>query len=127
MAGQSPLRLSGIGMLGVFLALIVLAPVVARPAALVLGRWLPVVRGIVGRLAQQNAARNPKRTASTGSALMIGLGIVSLFLVVNASLRASLDDTVDNQFRGDVVIDSGGKKITLDAVRQTIDGKQVTP
>ena len=106
--GQSPLRLSGLGMLGVFLALIVLAPVAARPAALVLGRWLPVVRGIVGRLAQQNAARNPKRTASTGSALMIGLGIVSLFLVVNASLRASLDDTVDNQFRGDVVIDSGG-------------------
>ncbi|HET8620420.1 MAG TPA: FtsX-like permease family protein, partial [Acidimicrobiales bacterium] len=94
--GQSPLRLSGLGMLGVFLALIVLAPVAARPAALVLGRWLPVVRGIVGRLAQQNAARNPKRTASTGSALMIGLGIVSLFLVVNASLRASLDDTVDN-------------------------------
>jgi putative ABC transport system permease protein len=108
LAGQSALRVSGVGMLGVFLALIVAAPVAARPAALVLGRWLPVVRGIVGRLAQQNAARNPKRTASTGSALMIGLGIVSLFLVVNASLRASLDDTVDNQFRGDVVIDSGG-------------------
>ena len=112
MAGQSPLRLSGIGMLGVFLALIVLAPVVARPAALVLGRALPVVRGVVGRLAQQNAARNPRRTGSTGSALMIGLGIVSLFLVVNASLRASLDDTVDNQFEGDVVIDSGGSFIT---------------
>jgi putative ABC transport system permease protein len=108
LGGQSALRVSGVGMLGVFLALIVAAPVAARPAALVLGRWLPVVRGIVGRLAQQNAARNPKRTASTGSALMIGLGIVSLFLVVNASLRASLDDTVDNQFRGDVVIDSGG-------------------
>ena len=106
--GQSPLRVSGLGMLGVFLALIVVAPIAARPAALVLGRWLPLVRGVVGRLAQQNAARNPKRTASTGSALMIGLGIVSLFLVVNASLRASLDDTVDNQFRGDVVIDSGG-------------------
>ena len=106
MAGQSSLRLSGLGMLGVFVALIVLAPVVARPA-LALGRALPVVR-VVGRLAQQNAARNPKRTGSTGSALMIGLGIVSLFLVVNASLRASLDDTVDNQFEGDVVIDSGG-------------------
>jgi putative ABC transport system permease protein len=107
LAGQSPLRLSGFGMLGVFLALIVLAPVVARPAALALGRVLPLVRGVVGRLAQQNAARNPRRTGSTGSALMIGLGIVSLFLVVNASLRASLDDTVDNQFRGDVVIDTG--------------------
>jgi putative ABC transport system permease protein len=112
LAGQSPLRLSGLGMLGVFLALIVLAPVVARPAALVLGRVLPALRGVVGRLAQQNAARNPRRTGSTASALMIGLGIVSLFLVVNASLRASLDDTVDNQFRGDVVIDSGGSFVS---------------
>ena len=38
---------------------------------------------------------------------MIGLGIVSLFLVVNASLRASLDDTIDNRFSGDLVVDSG--------------------
>ena len=112
MAGQSSLRLSALGMLGVFVAMIVLAPVVARPAALALGRALPLVRGVVGRLAQQNAARNPRRTGSTGSALMIGLGIVSLFLVVNASLRASLDDTVDNQFEGDVVIDSGGSFVS---------------
>ena len=83
----------------VFLALIVAAPLAARPASLGLGTPLPRVRGIVGRLAQQNAARNPKRTASTASALMIGLGIVSLFLVVNASLRASLDDTIDNRFQ----------------------------
>jgi putative ABC transport system permease protein len=105
--GQSPLRLSGGGMLGVFVALIVLGPIAVRPASLGMGKPLPALRGIIGRLAQQNAARNPKRTASTASALMIGLGIVSLFLVINASLRASLDDTVDNRFSGDVVIDSG--------------------
>ena len=38
---------------------------------------------------------------------MIGLGIVSLFLVINASIRASLDHMVDDRFRGDVVIDAG--------------------
>lgn len=103
----SPLRVSGLGMGGLFVGTIVLGPVLARPASLGLGRPLPRLRGIVGRLAQQNAARNPRRTASTAAALMIGLGIVSLFLVVNASLRASLDDTVDNRFSGDVVIDSG--------------------
>ena len=103
----SRLQVSGVGMLCGFLAMIVLGPVVVRPASLTVGRTLPAVRGIVGRLAQQNAARNPRRTASTASALMIGLGIVSLFLVVNASLRASLDDTVDNRFSGDVVVDSG--------------------
>lgn len=105
--GQSPLRASGVGMLCLFVAMIVLGPIAARPASLGMGRPLPALRGIVGRIAQQNAARNPKRTASTASALMIGLGIVSLFLVVNASLRASLDDTVDNRFRGDFVIDAG--------------------
>ena len=103
----SPLRVAGAGMLCVFVALIVAGPLAARPASLGLGTPLPRVRGIVGRLAQQNAARNPKRTASTASALMIGLGIVSLFLVVNASLRASLDHTIDNRFRGDLVVDSG--------------------
>jgi len=107
-AGLTPIKVAGAGMVAVFLALIVLGPVVARPVALALGRLLPAVRGIVGRLAQQNAARNPRRTASTASALLIGLGIVSLFLVVNASLRASLDDTVDHRFRGDLVVDSGG-------------------
>ncbi len=103
----SPLRVAGAGMLCLFVALIVAGPLAARPASLGLGTPLPRLRGIVGRLAQQNAARNPKRTASTASALMIGLGIVSLFLVVNASLRASLDDTIDNRFRGDLVVDSG--------------------
>jgi putative ABC transport system permease protein len=105
--GQSPLRLSGGGMLAVFVATIVLGPIAARPASLGMGRPLPAVRGIVGRLAQQNAARNPKRTASTATALMIGLGIVSLFLVINASLRASLDHMVDDRFSGDIVIDAG--------------------
>jgi putative ABC transport system permease protein len=104
---QPPLRVSGAGMLCLFLGMIVLGPVAARPASLRLGWPLPVLRGIIGRLAQQNAARNPRRTASTAAALMIGLGIVSMFLVVNASLRASLDDSVDNRFSGDLVIDSG--------------------
>jgi putative ABC transport system permease protein len=101
------LSAAGFGVFLVFAALVILGPIAARPAATTIGRPLPVLRGVVGRLAQQNAARNPKRTASTGSALMIGLGIVSLFLVFNASLRQSIDDSVDDRFSGDFVIDSG--------------------
>jgi putative ABC transport system permease protein len=78
------ITVAGLGVFFVFAALVILGPIAARPAAAVLGRPLPAIRGVVGRLAQQNAARNPKRTASTGSALMIGLGIVSLFFVFNA-------------------------------------------
>lgn len=105
--GLSPLQLAGAGMGCLFLALIAGGPLAARPASLGVGTPLRRLRGIVGRLAQQNAARNPTRTASTASALMIGLGIVSLFLVVNASLRASLDRTIDDRFHGDLVVDAG--------------------
>jgi putative ABC transport system permease protein len=104
--GDAGIQVAGLGVFLVFAALVILGPIAARPSAAVLGSPLRL-RGIVGRLAQQNAARNPKRTASTGSALMIGLGIVTLFLVFNASLRKSLDDSVDDRFRGDFVIDAG--------------------
>jgi putative ABC transport system permease protein len=105
--GDAGIQVAGLGVFLVFAALVILGPIAARPSAAVLGGPLPRLRGIVGRLAQQNAARNPKRTASTGSALMIGLGIVTLFLVFNASLRKSIDDSVDDRFRGDFVIDAG--------------------
>jgi putative ABC transport system permease protein len=98
---------SGGGALAVFLAAVLLGPVVARPASVAVGAPLPVARGIVGRLAQQNAARNAKRTASTASALMVGVGVVTLVMVADASMRASIDELVDAQFRGDFVVDGG--------------------
>jgi putative ABC transport system permease protein len=106
-AAQQDLPWAGGGALVAFTALVILGPVIARPTSVVIGAPLPAIRGVIGRLAQQNAARNPKRTASTASALMIGLGIVTLVLVANASVRASIDDLVDDQFGGDFVVDSG--------------------
>ncbi|HEX8803830.1 MAG TPA: FtsX-like permease family protein, partial [Acidimicrobiales bacterium] len=102
-----------------------LGPVAARPTSLAMGSPLPAVRGVVGRLAQQNAARNPRRTASTASALMIGVGIVTLVLVANASVRASIDALIDDQFGGDFVVDSGavfGSGGLPSTVAETIDG-----
>jgi putative ABC transport system permease protein len=95
------------GMLLVFIALVVFGPLAARPATTVIGGPVTKVKGVVGRLAQQNSARNPKRTGLTGSALMIGMGIVTLMLVFNASLRKSIDDFVDERFQGDFVVDAG--------------------
>jgi putative ABC transport system permease protein len=106
-ATERDLAWAGGGAFVAFTALVILGPVGAKPISVLIGSPLPVVRGIVGRLAQQNAARNPKRTASTASALMIGLGIVTLVLVANASVRASIDDLVEDQFGGDYVVDSG--------------------
>jgi putative ABC transport system permease protein len=55
--------------------------------------------GTVGRLSVENAQRNRRRTAATASALMIGLALVSAISVIAASTTASINDSVDRQFR----------------------------
>ena len=54
----------------------------------------------------RNARRNPRRTAGTASALMVGVAVVTLFTVFAASLKASVDDATSRSFRGDLVISS---------------------
>jgi putative ABC transport system permease protein len=97
----------GAGVALAFLGLLLLGPVLARPFSRGIGAPVGRVRGVTGDLAKENAGRNPKRTAATAQALMIGVLIVSFFLVVNASLRASIDAFLDDSFTGDFVIDSG--------------------
>jgi putative ABC transport system permease protein len=62
--------------------------------------------GFTGRLAGENALRDPRRTGATASALMIGLALVSLIGVLAASLNSSVDDQVDNEFSADYVVQS---------------------
>jgi putative ABC transport system permease protein len=82
-----------------------LARYVVRPLVGALG-W-PVSRlGIRGTLAQEDAVRNPQRTASTASALMIGLGLVTFALIFGASLRESFERAIDEQFASDLQIGS---------------------
>jgi putative ABC transport system permease protein len=102
-AGMGPAA-AGVGMIVV--ALSVLGPVVAGPVGRVLGAPLRL-RGVTGDLARRNAVRNPRRTASSSSALMIGVAVVTLFTVLGSSLKASLDDVVDRSFGGDLV--GGGR------------------
>jgi len=97
----------GLGVALAFLGLLVAGPGLARPVSALAGWPLGRLRGVPGSLAKQNAARNPRRSASTAQALMIGVGIVAFFLVVNASLRASIDKLLDESFAGDVIVDSG--------------------
>ena len=66
------------------------------------------LRGVTGSLARQNAMRNPRRTSGTAAALMVGVGVVTLFTVFAASLKTAIDDSVTQSFRGDLVISEGG-------------------
>ena len=68
------LTLVGYGTLACVVGVIVLGPVVARPMARILGVPL-MARPATGGLARGNAMRNPRRTAGTASALMIGVAV----------------------------------------------------
>jgi len=97
----------GLGVAAAFLGLLLMGPALARPVSRLVGWPLGRLRGLTGVLAQKNAGRNPKRSAATAQALMIGIGIVAFFLVLNASIRASIDQLLDDGFTGDFVVDSG--------------------
>jgi putative ABC transport system permease protein len=100
-AGDGGIQAVGLGVLLIFTAAVLFGPVLARPTVQLIGAPLPAVKGMVGQLARQNAARNPKRTAATASALLIGVAIIAFFLAFNSSLRASIDNVIDDQFVGD--------------------------
>jgi putative ABC transport system permease protein len=106
-AGDGGIQAVGLGVLLIFIAAVLFGPVLARPTVELIGAPLPAVKGVVGQLARQNAARNPKRTAATASALLIGVAIIAFFLAFNSSLRASIDNIVDDQFVGDFAVNTG--------------------
>jgi putative ABC transport system permease protein len=94
------------GILLVFIALFVLGPLVARRFSLMIGTPIAAVKGVTGQMARENAARNPKRTASTAAALLIGVTLVSGVAVVAASLKSSVRDIFEKQIVGDVVVNA---------------------
>lgn len=96
--------LVGIGTLVALTGFVLLGPVVARPAAAILGAPVAILRGRAGSLARRNAMRNPKRTAATASALMIGVAVVAAFTVLAASVKASVAHTADTAVKADLVL-----------------------
>jgi len=87
-----------------FIGVFVLGPVMARPVARALGRPLRRGFGVTGLLARENASRNPKRTARTAAALMVGVALVAGITVIAASVRASVRSILGEQFTGDLVV-----------------------
>ena len=102
--GGNAASLVGVGALTLVLAAVALSPVLARPFARLFGAGLPRMAGTAGRLARDNAQRNPRRTAATASALMIGLTLVTGFGILGASANASVDALVDDAVRADYVV-----------------------
>lgn len=109
LAGQvpEPLIVVGLGAALAFIGVSLLAPLLADPLARVLGA-APARFSVPGRIARGNARRDPRRTASTASALMIGLALVSAVSILTASVQGAVADTLNDQLRADFIVQQGG-------------------
>lgn len=86
--------LVGAGAAAVFIGIEIVGPFVARPASRVLGAPL-AASTTTGKLSQENAMRNPWRTATTAAALMVGVALVSLTTIVTSSMKASANTMIN--------------------------------
>ncbi len=100
------LALTGIGALVTFVGLNIASPAIARPVVRALGRPVQALFGMPGRLARENAARNPRRTASTAGALMIGVTLMATTSVVGASVSSTIADVLSDAVRADYFVRS---------------------
>jgi putative ABC transport system permease protein len=94
----------GVGAISLFFGVSMLAPTLVPPLAEVLGWPATKIGGAAGALARGNAVRNPSRTASTASALMIGLTLVTLVGVLAAGLKTRFSDSVNQLFVADYAV-----------------------
>ncbi|MFA5884618.1 MAG: FtsX-like permease family protein [Acidimicrobiia bacterium] len=104
MSGGSSAAAVGVSALLVFIGVAMLSPLVAKPAARLL-TW-PAVKtdSITGILARENAQRNPRRTAATAAALMIGLALVSAIAIMSSSFKQTFRSAIEDQTTADFIL-----------------------
>ncbi|HEY7756234.1 MAG TPA: ABC transporter permease, partial [Actinomycetota bacterium] len=102
---SNALQLVGVGVALTFIGVAMLTPLIARPVAKALGAPVRLL-GVPGKLARENSMRNPRRTAATASALMIGLGLVVFVAVFGASAKASTTEILDRTLKADFILTS---------------------
>jgi len=117
------LALIGLGCIALFVGVGLVSGRLVRPLAAALGapgeRW----GGAPGRLARENATRNPARTARTAGALMIGLALVTLVATLGAGLKSTDRNALKDQVRSDYVVtsDNGYDPFTASASKALSD------
>ncbi|PXX68939.1 putative ABC transport system permease protein [Nocardia tenerifensis] len=115
----------GIGALALILAVLLAAPALSRPVVGGLG-VLTRPFGPIGRMARNNAARNPRRTAATAFALTLGLMLVTAIGMLGASAKASVGVLVDKGVKSEYVLATqqfvGVPFSVADSVRKSVPG-----
>lgn len=119
-ASDGAMYLAG-GVLLSLLGFIVFAPVLAGLLVRALAAGVLRIFGPVGRMAERNALRNPRRTGATASALMIGLALVACLSVVGSSMVASATEELDKSVGADFIIQSDMGMPIVPEVAQVLD------
>ena len=122
----------GLGAGGVVLGLLIVSPTLARPVVAVLGLPFRMLRPS-GRLALRNIVHNPRRTANTSGALMVGMALVCAGATLAASFQSSTSDEIDKSLKADLVVQpatigSLGTRLSADKAKEiaAIDGVKET-
>jgi putative ABC transport system permease protein len=93
-----------VGSFLLFIGVAMISPRIIQPLAAFIGRPSARIGGVAGRLARENAMRNPGRTAATAAALMIGLALVTFVAILGQGLKSSVVGAINKQVRADYVI-----------------------
>ena len=122
----------GLGAGGVVLGLLIVSPTLARPVVAVLGLPFRMLRPS-GRLALRNIVHNPRRTANTSGALMVGMALVCAGATLAASFNASTADEIDRSLKADLLVQpatmsSSNTKLSSEKAKElaAIDGVKET-
>jgi putative ABC transport system permease protein len=109
---DTPLVETGVGAVLVVGGVLLLGPRGVRPGVGLLGRAVRGRAGTVGRLALQNAARHPGRTATSAGAVVISSALVVFVAAFAASAAESVRSDAERGFVGDLVV-TGPAGLTL--------------
>ncbi|WUI02171.1 ABC transporter permease [Spirillospora sp. NBC_00431] len=129
--GSTALTLAGAGAMVLFAGVVVVSPVLSRPVIRVLAWPFARFGGGTGRMGGRNALRDPRQTAATASALMIGLALIATVSVIVQSMASSVDRQLDAGLTADyqvtgrsqitpVAAEAAGAMARVDGVRSAI-------
>ncbi|WP_333762394.1 ABC transporter permease [Streptomyces sp. IBSBF 2390] len=116
----------GLGAVLLIVGVFILTPLLSRPLIAAASPLLRVF-GVSGKLARQNSVRNPRRTAATASALMIGLTLITGMTVMAGSLQTSIDKMASAAIRADYVVSMANRgPLSPDVADRLATAKGVT-
>ncbi|MFD5075891.1 ABC transporter permease [Streptomyces sp. NPDC058371] len=107
-------RVLGAGVVLTLIGFVIIGPLLAGGVVRAFSAVLLRAFGPIGRLAERNALRNPRRTGATGAALMIGLALVACLSVVGSSMVASATEELDKTVGADFIV-QGNQRIVPQA------------